>query len=300
MTHSGMVTRPAPVASNPADLEYDSKILWEFFAHNKNSTLDYGWLRNRVIRSNGKMSNDRQNAALAYLEEKDLIEKVSHGRWRFKKPTRPSAPVVASAPATLAEAAEVIPKFSGVMTDLVYTLLRGNGFGLTSAEIQTAMGIDNTKDRNNMSASLQSLERQGWIEVDRSNPRRQRYTALIVNNLGREPSKPELRHAKAPLTRQDVREHFGVNGKAQAPPVHVEQLVTSPGPELPAQVQQAPPVRTFTLEQVKHYGEIKAERDRMAGEIKAFWESVMGIAQAKRMERMKVIEAELRDIYGEG
>lgn len=276
MTH--MVTRPGPVA-NPADLEYDSKLVWEIFAHNKNSTLDYGWIRNKIIRTNGKLTNDRQNAALAHLESQELIEKVGHGRYRFKKPNRPSAPVVASAPATPEEAAQVIPQFRGAMTDLVYSLLRERlPAGLSSAEIYTGLGIDTIKDRNNVAASLQSLEKSGWLDVDRSHGRKQKYLARVTNKLGKAP--PALRHARAPEP-------------PVAPPV-VE--VTSPAaPAAPVtevyasleRVAEKAQARTFTLEQVKRYGELNAERTALRKECSA------------RLVRIRAINTELRSIYGE-
>lgn len=270
-------TRPMPEASKPTDLDYDAKIVWELFAHNKNSTLDYGWIRNKVIRANGKVSNDRQNAALNLLESKDLIEKVSHGRWRYKKPERPSAPVVASAPATPEEAGQVVPRFTGAMTDLVYSLLRERlPNGLTAKEIYTELGIDATKDRNNCSASLQGLEKTGWLDIDRNAPRRSVYFARIVNKLGKAP--PGLRHVRA-----------------QAP---VEVPVETSSPAAPADIpaattsQQAQQARTFTLEQVRHYGELKAARGRIQHEINEF-------CRPRLAERDK-IDAELRDVYGEG
>lgn len=270
-----MVTRPLPVQLKPTDLDYDVKIVWELFTHNKNSTLEYGWIRNKVIRSNGKMTNDRQNAAIDLLEAKDLIEKVSHGRWRYKKPDRPSAPVVASAPATEAEVAQVIPRFPGAMTDLVYSLLREKlPNGLTSAEMQNALGIDNLKDRNNMSASLQGLEKNGWIDVDRSKPRKQKYFACIVNKLGKEPPQAtSLRHASAP----------------PVVPVGPQLVNVVDIPAAPPQAQQA---RTFTLEQVRHYGELKATRAKLQAEIDAFY--------AAHLVRIREIDAELREVYGEG
>jgi hypothetical protein len=266
-------TRPMPEASKPTDLDYDVKIVWELFAHNKNSTLDYGWIRNKVIRANGKVTNDRQNAALDLLESKDLIEKVSHGRWRYKKPERPSAPVVASAPVTPEEAATVVPRFPGAMTDLVYSLLRGKlPNGLTAKDIYTELGIDNTKDRNNCSASLQGLEKTGWINVNRTSPRRSCYYALIVNKLGR--PAPSLRHASAP------------------------QLAKQNLPEVPAAaspVEQAQQARTFTLDEVKRYGELKAERAAVQHEVEELKQTY-----AQHLLRIKVIDTELHDKYGEG
>ena len=276
MTH--MVTRPGPVA-NPADLEYDSKLVWEIFAHNKNSTLDYGWIRNKIIRTNGKLTNDRQNAALAHLQSQDLIEKVGHGRYRFKKPNRPSAPVVASAPATPEEAAQVIPQFRGAMTDLVYSLLRERlPAGLLSSEINEALGIDNIKDRNNVAASLQGLDKSGWLDVDRTQGRKQRYFARVINKLGKAP--PTLRHARAPVEQPEP---------VQLAPVikdttldRIEAIAT---PALEAQAPQ--PARSFTLEQVKRYGELQAERTALRKECSA------------RLVRIRAINTELRSIYGE-
>jgi hypothetical protein len=274
-----MDTRPGPVAPKPTDIEYDSKILWELFLHNKGSTLDYGWLRNRVLRTNGKMTNDRQNAALAFLESTEAIEKVSRGRWRYKKP-RPSATVVASAPATEEEAAQVIPRFPGAMTDLVYSLLRERlPDGLTSAEIQLTLGIDNVKDRNNMSAGLQSLERMGWMDVDRTNPRKQKYFARVTNKLGK-PATQSLRHASAPPV---------------TPPVApIPAAPTSPAPAAtpPADVGQAQPSRVFTLEQVRRYGELKDECVKLRLAIPA--------EMRDKVIRLLAVETELRDTYGEG
>ncbi|MFY9838227.1 MAG: hypothetical protein WAK55_17505 [Xanthobacteraceae bacterium] len=268
-----------PAASKPTDLDYDAKIVWELFAHNKNSTLDYGWIRNKVIRANGKVSNDRQNAALNLLESKDLIEKVSHGRWRYKKPERPSAPVVASAPATPEEAGQVVPRFTGAMTDLVYSLLRERlPNGLTAKEIYTELGIDVTKDRNNCSASLQGLEKTGWLDIDRKAPRKSIYFARIVNKLGKAP--PGLRHVRAQALEVPVVETPAAPAELIAAPAAIEQQ---------APAQQA---RTFTLEQVRHYGELKAARGRIQHEINEF-------CRPRLAERDK-IDAELRDVYGEG
>ena len=285
MTH--MVTRPAPV-TNPADLEYDSKLVWEIFAHNKNSTLDYGWIRNKIIRTNGKLTNDRQNAALAHLESQELIEKVGHGRYRFKKPNRPSAPVVASAPATPEEAAQVIPQFRGATTDLVYSLLRERlPAGLLSAEIYTGLGIDTIKDRNNVAASLQSLEKAGWIDIDRSQGRKQRYFARVTNKLGKEP--PVLRHARAPveqpvqLAKQNLPD----------PPAPVAP-VTEVHASLERVAEQAQP-RSFTLQEVKRYGELHAERATLQHEI-----DELKRTYAARLLEIKVLDGELREKYGEG
>lgn len=287
MTH--MVTRPGPVA-NPADLEYDAKLVWEVFAHNKNSTLDYGWIRNKIIRTNGKLTNDRQNAALAHLESQELIEKVGHGRYRFKKPNRPSAPVVASAPATPEEAAQVIPQFRGATTDLVYSLLRERlPAGLTSAEIYSGLGIDTIKDRNNVAASLQSLDKSGWIDVDRSSGRKQIYSARVTNKLGKAP--PTLRHARAPVE-QPVQLAKQNLPEAPTPPTFVSEQPAL----LVQQVQQAPqPARSFTLQEVKRYGELHAERATLQHEI-----DELKRTYAARLLEIKVLDGELREKYGEG
>lgn len=279
-----MFTRPPVVALNPTDLDYDSKLVWELFVHNKNSTLEYGWIRNRVMRSNGKITNDRQNAAIDYLESKDLIEKVSHGRWRYKKPVRPSAPVVASAPVTEEEAAQVIPRFPGAMTDLVYSLLREKlPEGLITPEIHTALGIDNKKDAMNCAASLAGLERQGWVDADRTRPKRIVWKARATNKMGKPAT--DLRHASVIAAQQ----------AAQAPPVKQVEIpalaaASSPAPAAtPPAPQQA---RVFTLEQVRHYGELKAARAKLQAEIDAFY--------AARLVRIREIDAELREVYGEG
>ena len=286
MVHT--VTRPSPVAPNPADLEYDAAMVWEIFAHNRNSTLDYGWIRNKIIRTNGKLTNDRQNAALAHLESKDVIEKVGHGRWRFKKPNRPSAPVVASAPATPEEAAQVIPQFRGAMTDLVYSLLRERlPSGLLSSEINEALGVDNVKDRNNVAASLQSLEKTGWLDVDRSNGRKQKYFARVTNKLGK--AAPVLRHARAPVT-EPVQ--LAKQNLPDPPPTFVSEQ-----PAISVVVQQAPQpaARSFTLEEVKRYGELHAERATLQHEVDEIKKTY-----AARLLEIKVIDTELRDRYGEG
>ena len=282
------LTRPAPVAG---DIEYDSKIVWELFAHNKNSTLDYGWIRNKVLRSNAKMSNDRQNAALDHLEKHGMILKVSHGRWRYLKPERPSAAVVASAPATPDEAAQVIPRFPGATSDLSYAALRAAlPNGMTSPQLYEALGLQNVEEKRNCSASLASLEKMGWLDVDRTTPKKYIFFARTTNKLGK-PAKG-LRHASAPV--------MSTNG--QAPVLPVERLdpagssdrarTTSPAaatspPATSQAVEQAPKApRTFTLAEVRRHSDLVAERATIMAQIDAFYEARLG--------RLKAIDDELK------
>lgn len=272
------LTRPAPIAG---DIEYDSKIVWELFAHNKNSTLDYGWIRNKVLRSNGKMSNDRQNAALDHLEKQGMIEKVSHGRWRYHKPERPSATVVASAPATPEQAAQVIPRFPGATTDLTYALLRSQlPNGMTAPQIYAGLGLMTAEEKRNCSSSLVSLENMGWLDVDRSTPRKYVFTARVTNKLGR-PARDYLRHASAQAPTVPVEPSASSNGSTTSP------IAEPAAPIAPADIPTgAPQAKVFTLAEVKRHTELVNERARIQAEIDAFYRM--------RLPRLEAIDRELK------
>lgn len=256
----------------------DANLIFELFKHNKNSTLEFGWIRGRVIKDDRRFGNDRVNAALDYLERKNFIDKVAHGRWRYIKPSepakptepaRPSATVVASAPITEAEAETVMPKFSGAMTDLVYSALREHQKknpqtrGMTVRELVDTLGVSNDRAAvNNCAASVNSLERMGWISTDRIN-RPFRSRALTVNALGRSADSP-MRHSRAPeLPAAFVKQ-------AEAVTVQAAQLTPSPAQLSPN--GQAP--KTFTLEQVKAYGELQARRELLRADIKRIVEPI--------------------------
>jgi hypothetical protein len=255
----------------------DANTIFELFKHNKNSTLEFGWIRGRVIKDDRRFGNDRVNAALDYLVRKNFIDKVAHGRWRYIKPSepakpteppRPSATVVASAPVTEAQAEEVVPKFSGAMTDLVYSCLREHqkkhpdSVGMTVRDVQNMLGITDRFGMNNCAASVNSLERMGWVKTDRSN-RPFRSKALTVNTKGRRTDSP-MRHSRAP--------NLPVGVTVVPPELRRADDQTPPAAIRPQANGQAP--KTFTLEQVKAYGELQARRELLRADIKRIVEPI--------------------------
>lgn len=259
-------------------LAYDSKELWGIFQHNKKNTLDYGWIRNRLLRANAKITNDRQNAALDHLEQKGLIEKVSHGRWRYVRADangRPSAQVVASAPITPELAAQVVPRFKGAMTDSVYAALRENNKPMTTAELAEFLGIEgNQKETQNMSSSLQTLNNLGWLDINRQMPRRLKYSARTINKHG-DNTRGALKHNLAPVN----------------PPVEAARAAapaassTSAGPTGNGQASgiSGLKIATLSVEKIRRLADLMEERTMLNSELEP------------RMRRLQEISLELAE-----
>lgn len=262
---------------------YDAQELWSIFKHNKGSTLTYGEIRHRLLKANGKITNERQNAALDHLELNGFIDKVSHGRWRYKKPSddtgRPSATVVASAPITPELAAQIVPRFKGAMTDAVYSALRERNKPMATYDLIEALGIRNNKTEcQNCSSSLQTLDRLGWLDVDRTNPRRLLYTALAINKHG-DDTRGALKHASAdPIRTLTVRQ------AVEEANAHLA-AGTFGQPPAPTNGQASNGLAAMSLEQILRYAGLREERALIQKELDETY--------APKLQRLQEIDLEL-------